>query len=72
MEVPALEKIEIEHFVSEHLHLLLLQIRHLALQVDHLLLFDCISDHLPFLFELEALVVVLDAPLVTASLHFGS
>ena len=63
VEVSVLEQVHIENFISEHLDFFLLQIGQLSIDVDHVLILYSFSNHLPFLFELEALVVVLDSPL---------
>lgn len=72
VQVTLLEDVESHDFFGEHFHFFLLQVGQLLLQIDHLLFLDSFGDHLPLLFELEALVVVLDAPLLPALVHLSS
>lgn len=70
LEVPGFEQVQSQHFVYKHLDLFFLEVSEFALDVDALLVFDLFGNDLPLLLELKALVVVLDAPLVSALLQF--
>jgi hypothetical protein len=59
-----LEQVHVKNFVGEHVNLFLLQVRQLGIYVHHVLILHSLSNDVPFLFELEALVVVLDTPLL--------
>ena len=72
MEVPVLEQVQVEHFVAEHFNFFLLQIGQLVFQVHHLFTLHFLGDNLPFLFELEALVIVLNTPFFAIRLDFSS
>lgn len=71
LEVSHLEEVEIGHLVRQHVDLLLLEVSQLGLKESHLLLFNCLRNNLPFFLELEAFVVVLDAPLGSSSFELG-
>jgi len=72
VEVSLFHNVHIEDFVGQHLNFLLLQVAKLSFKVDHVFLLNGLSDCLPLFLELEALVVVLDTPLGSVSLDFGS
>ena len=72
LEVTQFIEIQFNNLIREHINFLLLKVSKLRIKIHSLLLFNFSGDELPFFFELEAFLVVLDAPLMsTSGLLFG-
>jgi len=69
MEVSHLKRIHVKYFVCYHVNLLLLQIRQLSIEIDHLFCFYLFGNLLPFFFELKTLIIVLDTPLFSTFIN---
>ena len=71
MEVATFKNVHVKNFVGKHLNFFLLKIRQLIFQVNELLVLHLLGYLLPFLFELKALIVILDTPLAAISFNFS-
>lgn len=70
MKVARLKNVQVEDFVGQHVHFLLLQVGQFLLQVDALFLLDARGNLFPLLFKFQALVVIFDTPFLASLFNF--